>query len=101
MPATRTRSRRASAAPVKAPEAAPTSTGRGLLELVRSVIEGSQERAAREADRLDRFIEDRIEDVLNRVNIPSRSDIERLNQSVEVLTAKVDALMNRDRGAGH
>ena len=49
---------------------------------------------------LDRFIESRIEDVLNRVNIPSRSDIERLNRSVEVLTAKVEALVNRsERGA--
>ena len=47
------------------------------------------------AGRLEQFIEARIEDVLNRINIPSRSDIERLNQSVDLLSAKVDALLSR------
>jgi polyhydroxyalkanoate synthesis regulator phasin len=45
---------------------------------------------------LDRFIESRIEEILNRVNIPSRSDIERLHRSVDLLTAKVEALLNKE-----
>ena len=69
-----------------------------LLNELRAAGERAQGRAELEAGRLDRFIEGRIEDVLNRVNIPSRSDIERLNSSVDVLTQKVDALVNRQGG---
>ncbi|HEV3231343.1 MAG TPA: phasin family protein, partial [Candidatus Dormibacteraeota bacterium] len=66
-----------------------------LLGEVRGARERAGDRAQQEADRLDRFVESRIEDILNRVNIPSRSDIERLNQSVDVLTRKVEALLSR------
>jgi poly(hydroxyalkanoate) granule-associated protein len=71
-----------------------------LLGELRTTPERAHGRAQQESARLDRFIESRIEDVLNRVNIPSRSDIERLNNSVDVLTAKVEALVSRqDRGS--
>jgi poly(hydroxyalkanoate) granule-associated protein len=66
-----------------------------LLGELRSARERASDRGREEADRLDRFLESRVEDILNRVNIPSRSDIERLNQSVDVLTAKVEALLGR------
>lgn len=73
-----------------------------LLGELRSASEKAQGRAQQESARLDRFIEGGIEDVLNRVNIPSPSDIERLNHSVDVLTAKVEALVGRqDRGGSH
>jgi poly(hydroxyalkanoate) granule-associated protein len=73
-----------------------------LLRELRSASEKAQGRAQQESARLDRFIEGRIEDVLNRVNIPSRSDIERLNHSVDLLTAKVEALVGRqERGGPH
>ena len=73
-----------------------------LLGELRSASEKAQGRAQQESARLDRFVEGRIEDVLNRVNIPSRSDIERLNHSVDVLTSKVEALVGRqDRGGSH
>ena len=63
--------------------------------------ERAQLRAQQESERVDHFIERRIEDVLNRVNIPSRSDIERLNRSVETLTRKVETLIAREaRGSG-
>src|SRR5207302_6795889 len=71
-----------------------------LLSELRSARERAQGRAEQEASRLDRFIESKIEDVLNRVNIPSRSDIERLNQSVDILTAKVEALVSRQENPG-
>jgi poly(hydroxyalkanoate) granule-associated protein len=71
-----------------------------LFGELRSTPERAHGRAQQESARLDRFIESRIEDVLNRVNIPSRSDIERLNHSVDLLTAKVEALVSRqDRGS--
>ena len=90
--------------------ATPPSQGNGggassWLEMVTAVVQApvgmGRDQAAKlqsAADGLDRFIENRIEYVLNRVNIPSRSDIERLNRSVDVLTAKVDALLARQRG---
>jgi poly(hydroxyalkanoate) granule-associated protein len=68
-----------------------------VLHELRGAREKAQARAQQEADRLDRFIESRIEDILNRVNIPSRSDIERLNSSVDHLTAKVEALLSREQ----
>jgi polyhydroxyalkanoate synthesis regulator phasin len=46
--------------------------------------------------RLDQFVGRRIEDILSWLNIPSRSDIERLNRSVDVLTRKVEALLARE-----
>ena len=71
-----------------------------ILGELRSTPERAHGRAQQESARLDRFIESRIEDVLSRVNIPSRSDIERLNHSVDMLTAKVEALVGRqDRGS--
>jgi poly(hydroxyalkanoate) granule-associated protein len=73
-----------------------------LLKELTVARERAQGRAQVEADRLDRFLESRIEDILNRINIPSRSDIERLNHSVDLLTRKVEALISRqqaDRGA--
>lgn len=70
-----------------------------LLTELKTARERAQGRAEQEAGRLDRFVEGKIEDVLNRVNIPTRSDIERLNQSVDLLTAKVESLVSRkDRG---
>src|SRR5258708_22622090 len=70
-----------------------------LLGELPTTSERAQGRAQQGSARLDRFIASRIEDVLNRVNIPSRSDIERLNNSVDVLTAKVQALVgSKDRG---
>ncbi|GAC1334638.1 MAG: hypothetical protein NVSMB17_16540 [Candidatus Dormibacteria bacterium] len=69
--------------------------------LVQAPVGMGRDQAARlqsATDGLDRFIESRIEYVLNRVNIPSRSDIERLNRSVDLLTTKVDALLSRPRG---
>ncbi|HEV3234716.1 MAG TPA: phasin family protein [Candidatus Dormibacteraeota bacterium] len=71
-----------------------------LLSELRSTREKAQGRAEQEAGRIDRFIEGKIEDVLNRINIPSRSDIERLNHSVDVLTAKVEALVSRQERGG-
>ena len=63
---------------------------------VRGRVGRAQGRAQVEAERLDRFIEGRIEVVLNRLNIPSRSDIDRLNRSVDLLSKKVEALLARE-----
>ncbi|MGI8609739.1 MAG: phasin family protein [Candidatus Dormibacteria bacterium] len=72
-----------------------------LLNDLRARSERAQGKAQSAAGGLDRFIEDRIEDVLNRVNIPSRSDIERLNRSVDVLTGKVEMLLKSHERNGN
>ena len=98
------RKKTAASTPPPPPPAATGGAG-SWLEMFTAVVQApvgvGRDQAARlqsAADGLDRFIENRIEDVLNRVNIPSRSDIERLNRSVEVLTTKVEALLSRQRG---
>lgn len=72
-----------------------------VVSEVRGASERAQGRAQSAADGLDHFIESRIEVVLNRINIPSRSDIERLNQSVTGLTTKVETLLSRHERSGH
>jgi poly(hydroxyalkanoate) granule-associated protein len=74
--------------------------GERVITEIRAARERAQGRAEQEAGRLDRFIESKIEDVLNRINIPSRTDIERLNHSVDILTAKVEALVSRQERGG-
>jgi poly(hydroxyalkanoate) granule-associated protein len=71
-----------------------------LVTEMRGVSERAEGRAQSAADGLDRFIESRIEVVLNRVNIPSRSDVERLKRSVEILTNKVETLLSRHERIG-
>ena len=91
--------------PASAPDVATNVSAGSWLDMFSAVLQApvgiGRDQAARlqsATDGLDRFIESRIEDVLNRVNIPSRSDIERLNRSVDLLTTKVDALLSRQRG---
>ena len=85
-------------------ERAQDRSANGWLEQVTSMVQAPFGIGRTQAERLvgdfDRFVENRIEDVLNRVNIPSRSDIERLNRSVDVLTAKVEALLSRQERSG-
>ncbi|MFN2463852.1 MAG: hypothetical protein ABR573_08135, partial [Candidatus Dormibacteria bacterium] len=64
-----------------------SNSSRGWIEMLNALVQapvgmgrGQAARLQATAEGLDRFIENRIEVVLNRVNIPSRSDIERLNR---------------------
>lgn len=74
---------------------APVGMGRAQAERLVGELVKSQGKAQSAADGFDRFIENRIEDVLNRLNIPSRSDIDRLHRSVDLLTTKVEALLKK------
>ena len=80
---------------------APVGMGRAQAERLVGELVKSQGKAQSAADGFGRFIENRIEDVLNRLNIPSRSDIDRLHRSVDLLTAKVEALLNRHERSAH
>jgi polyhydroxyalkanoate synthesis regulator phasin len=57
-------------------------------KLVRDVLEKRKKEAKKAEDEMDK----RIEDLLNRMNVPTKSDIEALSAKIVALTKKVDEL---------
>jgi len=69
--------------------------GESLRDSVESTLGNARERAAGTWDRVEKSFEDRVQRVLRRMDIPSRSDIEALN-------ARLDALNHRlNRAEAH
>jgi poly(hydroxyalkanoate) granule-associated protein len=66
--------------------------GRSLLtELAENRKKRTQESSKRVSDELEK----RMESLLNRMNIPTKSDIERLSSKVAELSAKIEALKDQ------
>ncbi len=63
--------------------------GRSLLM---ELAENRKKRAKESSKRVSDEMEKRMESLLNRMNIPTRSDIEQLSKKVAELTKKIDAL---------
>ena len=61
-------------------------------KLVNDVRERRKSKAQASTQRLEEEVERRMESLLNRMNVPSKSDIEKLNAKITELTQKVDAL---------
>ena len=57
-------------------------------KLVRDVMEKRKKEAKKAEDELDK----RMEDLLDRMNVPTKSDIEALSAKITALSKKVDAL---------
>jgi poly(hydroxyalkanoate) granule-associated protein len=57
-------------------------------KLVRDVMEKRKKEAKKAEDELDK----RLEDLLDRMNVPTKSDIEALSAKITALSKKVDAL---------
>lgn len=57
-------------------------------------IQKAGQQGARQAEDL---IEERISAVLNHMNVPSKRDIDQLNRQIELLSAKIDSLRERNR----
>ena len=57
-------------------------------KLVRDVMERRKKEAKKAEDQLDK----RMEEILDRMNVPSKSDIEALGAKISALTKKVDEL---------
>ncbi len=57
-------------------------------KLVRDVMEKRKKEAKKAEDELDK----RIEDLLDRMNVPTKSDIEALSAKITALSKKVDEL---------
>ena len=63
--------------------------GRALID---EYMEKRKKRAEESSKRVESEIENRMESLLNRMNIPTRKDIESLTNKVAELTKKVDEL---------
>lgn len=69
-----------------------TKTEQKTRELVNKQMENRQKEAKKAAKRVEKEVEDRFEDVLHRMNIPSKKDIEKLSRKVSTLNTKVNDL---------
>ena len=63
--------------------------GRSLLN---DLAENRKQRAQESGKRVSDELEKRMEGLLNRMNIPTKSDIEQLSNKVAELTKKIDTL---------
>lgn len=64
--------------------------GESLRDSVENTLGNARERAAGTWDRVEKSFEDRVQRVLRRMDIPSRSDIEALNARLDALNARLN-----------
>ena len=69
-----------------------TTTEEKTRKIVNRRVEGQQKEAKKAAKRVEKEVEKRFEDVLHRMNIPSKNDIDKLNRKVSTLSKKVNEL---------
>lgn len=50
--------------------------------------------------KIDELVERRVQDVLERLNIPSKSDVARLNERLDEVTRKFETLIREHQGGG-
>lgn len=61
-------------------------------ELVRDQLEERRKEAKQQAEEIEHQVDERIETVLKRMNLPSKSDVRELNMQIAQLSKKVDEL---------
>jgi poly(hydroxyalkanoate) granule-associated protein len=61
---------------------------------VEDVAEKMQDETGKQITRAESMLDQRIESILGRLNVPSKSDIDALSQKISLLAEKVDALKN-------
>ncbi|MBK8905674.1 MAG: phasin family protein [Anaerolineaceae bacterium] len=69
-----------------------TTTEQKTRDMFNKQVEDRQKDAKKAAKRVEKEVEKRLEDVLHRMNIPSKNDIEKLNRKVTTLSKKVNDL---------
>lgn len=60
----------------------------------RKLVRDVMERRKKETQKAEDQLEKRMEDLLDRMNVPTKSDIEALSAKITALTKKVDELKN-------
>lgn len=69
-----------------------TSTEQKTRKMVNEQVETRQKDVRKATKRVESEVEKRFEDVLHRMNIPSKSDIDKLSRKVTTLNKKVNDL---------
>ena len=64
-----------------------------VAERSKSVASDVAERSKEQGEQAQAMIEKQVENVLGRLNIPSRSDLAELNTRIDALNVKIDAAM--------
>jgi poly(hydroxyalkanoate) granule-associated protein len=62
----------------------------------KKLIHEINERRKKESRKAEDQVSKRLEDVLNRMNVPKKSDIDALSEKIAVLTKKVDELKKHE-----
>jgi poly(hydroxyalkanoate) granule-associated protein len=60
--------------------------------LVKDIMERRKQRAEEAAGEVEDEMEKRIEEMLHRMNVPTKNDIDALSRKITTLTKKVDEL---------
>ncbi|HSN76686.1 MAG TPA: phasin family protein [Anaerolineae bacterium] len=63
-----------------------------VADKVEGVAEKMQEETGKQITRAESMMDQRIESILGRLNVPSKSDIDALSEKISLLAEKVDAL---------
>jgi poly(hydroxyalkanoate) granule-associated protein len=63
-----------------------------VADKVEGVAEKMQEETGKQITRAESMLDQRIESVLGRLNVPSKGDIDALSEKITLLAEKVDAL---------
>ena len=66
--------------------------GRKLVKDVISRRNGAEKQVEKSVENASNMVEDQIEKILNRLNVPTKHDIEELGKKIAHLTKKVDDL---------
>ncbi|HSM57714.1 MAG TPA: phasin family protein [Candidatus Sulfomarinibacteraceae bacterium] len=61
-------------------------------KLVKDMMERRREKRSKVRDEMEGELDRRIEEILHRMNVPTKSDIDALSRKITTLTKKVDAL---------
>ncbi|MGE8288850.1 poly(hydroxyalkanoate) granule-associated protein [Stenotrophomonas sp. ATCM1_4] len=72
-----------------------STRGESLRDTVENTLGQARERAAGTWDRVEKNFEDRVHRVLRRMDIPSRSDIEALNERLDALNRRLTKAESR------
>lgn len=74
-------------------EAKTRKLANGKVDVVRGAVEGRVENVKEKAtdtwDRMEKVFEDRVQQALNRLGVPTREDLNNLTKRVEALTAEL------------
>ena len=73
--------------------------GRKLLTDIRERRKKVQDTAQEKAQNVSEGLDSRMEGLLDRLNVPTKSDIEELSEKIAVLAEKVDTLGSYENGS--